>query len=991
MYNALAQTDQLDAASSASDDASDRSPVLESPAFAPLTLDFDNFGGSAHRDAASTAPESLLQTATTAIMGPTAASYELVEADEYAVPVEKAKTPEKKPETENKPEEPVMQTPRSRRNSTPLRHPTPDLQSIQGAYVGNVERLEKSAERMSMEVEAERVLDTLNRMSLPRSRAASGASIANSKASPGSPSASIAAGIAGPMATSGYGSLSRQSSLNRPRLRSGSSASRLAHIIEPENESAAEMAPTTIPPPPEQHRLEHPLQHEQQLQNEQQQQQVQYGQQHAQQYEQYEHHEQHEHQHEERPDSAASGDTYQQSTNLFKDFDGVHYTPHIREVPPSRGVSLSKPPLAAEAAHYNNPPPGQDIVYYPAPVPMMLNLPQRLSRKPAMSEQEKRRTQLINSISPDARKSAAWITDGEQSSNAGDRMSKRLSNLPPQLRASAFFDAPKTQIDVRIQGESAVATLDSILDAAAHAPVSAFTDHPIVGHLGADVYKQKRPKNKINKKRALVKSDGTMTDRTVSSTTKAGSHVRSPSDGQMLDNVDESTSLRSNFDEHATHEYSRTPSPLREAGEHEEGEEEEEDDEEDSDDEKEDDEPIFGPPTTLLAELQMRKHEQKMRTRTAATAFPNGMHSTLLELDSVAQRQRDKRDKGRVTLAWEGNQGTAQDEADDDDVPLGVLFPEQSRLHDENRPLGLMEKLVLEESEPLSRRRARIRGEPLNTARAGTPRNLVPRDPSPDKRASAAYTLDIPGLTSNMNGNEESGDEEETLAQRKSRLKAREGGSDFDDLISKFGDLDNADKEKAKGVPETSTLTSAAAAQPAEPEEETLGQRRKRLQAEARLHTGSASATSLPFHARKSMANVLQAHPARPGLASAHSELDVRYRTPAAMASTHSLLNLPPTRASMLASTSSPLAMAGSRLSGTPMLPYSHGPPPGTAPATLNGSGMLGSSTGAGGFGYPTNGFVYNPASMYPAGGQQEMIDPRQRDMIDRWRLSVRQ
>ncbi|DAA74054.1 TPA_exp: Uncharacterized protein A8136_3836 [Trichophyton benhamiae CBS 112371] len=981
MYNALAQTDRLDAASSASDDASDRSPALGSPVFAPLALDFDNFGGSEHRDAASTAPDSLLQTATTAIMRQKAASYELVEADEYAVP---EKAPERMPETENKPEEPVMQTPRSRRNSTPLRHPTPDLQSIQGAYIGNVERLEKSAERMSMEVEAERVLETLNRMSMPRSRATSGASIANSRASPGSPGASAAAATS--ISASGYGSLSRQSSLNRPRLRSGSSASRLAHIIEPENEGAAEMAPPTIPPPPE-HRLEQqPLQYGQQ-------QEQQYGQQNEQQYGQYEQ----QNEQGERPESAGSGDTYQQSTNLFKDFDGVHFTPHIREVPRSRGVSLSKPPLAAEAEHYNNPPPGQDVVYYPAPVPMMLNLPQRLSRKPPMSEQEKRRTQLINSISPEARKSAAWITDAEQGSNVGDRMSKRLSNLPPQLRASAFFDAPKTQIDVRIQGESAVDTLESILDAAAHAPVSAFTDHPIVGHLGADVYKQKRAKNKINKKRRSAKPDGTMTtDRSVSSTTKPGSHIRTPSDGQMLDNVDESTSLRSNFDEHASHGYSRTPSPLREAGAHEEDdeeEEEEEDEEEEDDDEGKNDEPIFGPPTTLLAELQMRKHQQKMRTRTAATAFPNGMHSTLLELDSVAQRQREKRDKGRVTLAWEGHQGTGQDELDDDDVPLGVLFPEQSRLQDENRPLGLMEKLVLEESEPLSRRRARIRGEPLNTARAATPRNLAARDPSPNKRASTAYTLDIPGLTdNNVTGNEESGDEEETLAQRKNRLKARDSRSDFDDLISKFGDLDGAaDKDKTKDAPATSASAAAAAQAAAEPEEETLGQRRKRLQAEAKLQSASASATSSPFQARRTMANVLQAHPARPGLVTAHSELDMRYRTPAAMASTHSLLNLPPTRASMLTSTTAPFSMAGHRLSGAPMLPYSHGPPPGTAPAMLNGSGMLGSSTGAGGFGYPTNGFVYNPASMHPVGGQQEMIDPRQRDMIDRWRLSVRQ
>ena len=39
---------------------------------------------------------------------------------------------------------------RSREGSIPMRHPTPDLQSLQGAYVSNVERLEQSAERLSL-------------------------------------------------------------------------------------------------------------------------------------------------------------------------------------------------------------------------------------------------------------------------------------------------------------------------------------------------------------------------------------------------------------------------------------------------------------------------------------------------------------------------------------------------------------------------------------------------------------------------------------------------------------------------------------------------------------------------------------------------------------------------------------------------------------------------------------------------------------------------
>jgi hypothetical protein len=43
------------------------------------------------------------------------------------------------------------------------------------------------------------------------------------------------------------------------------------------------------------------------------------------------------------------------------------------------------------------------------------------------------------------------------------RMSNNLQNLPPQLRASVFFDPTPVAHDVEVKSESAVATLDSIL------------------------------------------------------------------------------------------------------------------------------------------------------------------------------------------------------------------------------------------------------------------------------------------------------------------------------------------------------------------------------------------------------------------------------------------------------------------------------------------------------------------------------------------------
>ncbi|KAK5039094.1 hypothetical protein LTR16_011858, partial [Cryomyces antarcticus] len=104
------------------------------------------------------------------------------------------------------------------------------------------------------------------------------------------------------------------------------------------------------------------------------------------------------------------------------------------------------------------------------------------------------------------------------------------------------------------------------------------------------------------------------------------------------------------------------------------------------------------------------------------------------------------------------------------------------------------------------------------------------RGPSPSKGLHLAGQPDLPDAA-----NEDEEDEEETLAQRIRRLKNKEalssaisdvagtGGAAFsDDVLSQFGGLNVDDKE---GVP------TVAGAADEEPEEETLGQRRKRLQA----------------------------------------------------------------------------------------------------------------------------------------------------------------
>ncbi|TKA77493.1 hypothetical protein B0A55_05364 [Friedmanniomyces simplex] len=219
-----------------------------------------------------------------------------------------------------------------------------------------------------------------------------------------------------------------------------------------------------------------------------------------------------------------STDTYQEAQMAFKDFDGVHFSPNteeyveldqdgneIRRVSArnsSGGLSIPAASLLraprARPISYAEPPPTEGMVYYPAPVPRMLNLPKRLSQLPAAKVQAKRRTQVLSQVPPEAMQGAPWIPqmdfgeEGSKPSNhsrgiseshpeqprpyLNERMSTaNLQSLPPQLRASVFFDRQSVPHDVEVKNKSAVATLDSILAASATAPVSAFTDHPFAG------------------------------------------------------------------------------------------------------------------------------------------------------------------------------------------------------------------------------------------------------------------------------------------------------------------------------------------------------------------------------------------------------------------------------------------------------------------------------------------------------------------------------
>ncbi|KAK2755971.1 hypothetical protein FQN54_005768 [Arachnomyces sp. PD_36] len=951
-----------------SDDTSGSSPPQNDQSFRPISMNFSNLGGSNFMGTAETTSSRPTSSRVGSIIQSLAPSlktdYSVVENDDYS-PVKEQKA------GRSESPEPTLHSPTAD-NPIPLRHPVPDLQSLQGAYVGNVERLEMSAERLSMKSD---IGEELRKMKLEQRQVEQQESTAEEGVANRRSSASLSNSIvdvntaarSGGYSPAGYvssrGSIGSNSSAQQggvTRGRGASVASRLERVPEPEEEAQDNMRHRDIP----EASIQPPVGPASQSQS---QNMLEPGQDHLA---------------IERPTTAGSTDTYRQAAGLFGDFDGVHFSPGSREPQHSRRISLNKPPLAGGSQAYREPPPGEDMVYYPAPVPMMLNLPQRLSKQPPVSEREKRRTKVISSVPAEARKSAAWL-QGEQGSSEDVRRSARMSTLPPQLRASVFFEQTPAQLDVEVTHDSAVSTLDNILDASAKAPVSAFTDHPIVGHVGAEVYgkaKIKKPakvatppveKEKEKRKRLSKPMDPRH------SRLFFGNH--SSSDIGKSDSGSKATPPRlshegTSMDEHDHAHHDDTVDSYRTGSyrdhddryegerdddyDSEETSDSEEDEDDDEEEEEEEEEVYVGQPTTLLAELHLRKQEHKQRTKAAAVAYPNGMHSTLLQLDAVRQIQHNTRRHRHVTLAWEAPENPDQSnggEEDDEDVPLGVLFPDNKKVVEETRPLGLMEKREMEENEPLSKRRARLRGEP--------PPSRARPEPA---RQSVAHTLDMP-----LGDEEVSEDEEETLAQRVRRLKGEEKrksifGDDFaSEIMSQLGGKLGDTPTESKPPPEPEP----------EPEEETLGQRRKRLQAEARAAGGGDNPAST-VKARRSMADILQAHPAS-GVRGSQFPHNQRLNS-----------LQPGNRLSTVVPTYPMTAPSEGPFQAQPAAYPSFGP-------TAYGNGMnyvapMYNQASMNGFGYGTGHYVQESmmrAQQFP----EETIDPKQRDMIDRWRQSVRQ
>lgn len=665
--------------------------------------------------------------------------------------------------------------------------------------------------------------------------------------------------------------------------------------------------------------------------------------------------------------------------NVFADFDGMHCDPdtvaehfpyHPEEAPNSQpgqaqnqNQARPRPPAArpARPQSYFDPATGQNMLYYPAHVPAMLNLPPKLGKgiKAAEAARNIRRSQLLSQMPKKARESRVWLPDpledagslnlspmpfsgdattptSQQSSfhgqgheetlaalerpgsgpasndnsyveglgspnlrrpprlgNSDARNSRMsLSELPPQLRASVFFDMPNASVPkIEVKNGSAMDTLDSILDAAASAPVNAFTDHAIAGHLGNEVYGNKKKNRQSQLTLAVDAGEGKTRRLSKSASTLALPEAeKRKSVWSLLPGLGKSKSsvnLLSTQEADARSKLSASVHDDDSASDVDEHSALAPDNESDSDEEQE----FYGQPTTLLAELQMRKQQQKKRTVNPLHQG-NALHSTLLELDAVAQYEAKTRQKKKVNLAWAAESPEVESE-DDDDVPLGLLAARKQlgpnvsdydmafAAQELNRPLGLMEKRELDDNEPLSRRRDRLQGKPVPVSMYLQPSGNATRlsvMPGSNSRSTSPLRMvraTSPGTSATSPNPEEEEVPEETLGERMRRLRNKEDGDNplprarrvsgafSTELLSELG-IGKKEEDTQKGKENETPVVE---------EEETLGQRRRRLQAEREArekemgaHAAQDDGQQGTVPRRLNMADVLAANPlAAPG------------------------------------------------------------------------------------------------------------------------------
>lgn len=687
-----------------------------------------------------------------------------------------------------------------------------------------------------------------------------------------------------------------------------------------------------------------------------------------------------------RSTSTASKNTLQRAGSIFKDFDGAYRSASLTSNDSSvtsdfvdeleRGLGLSSPlvskqPPPAEPResrtqfdrsetgysdsipprHSDSPrlsqvkqAPEDGMVYYPAPVPRVLNLPKKLSKRPAANSQQQQQQDQTQrqSLFFDVRKSAMYgygpphaqshanrigtpesmsgrasvagsdrasnnsspernSTTGRLSPPKNHRQSMMTTNrkaLPAHLRASVFFEGGlpghnSVLHEVEVKAQSAVLTLENMLDKSARAPIAGRRSPRGIrtGNSSQTGTRNSSPDKSQQKSKVnylpLGKWNGDKTAESITPDPAPIDDIAGPHSRNDTTLAPWASNVLTSFDHFSIIEEDETESPLMPSSTS---------------------PPQLTPspqpaPHTLLAELATRKAAQKSRNRTAADAFPHGtMNATLLELDAVSQLEAENRVKRRTVLAWEkedvaglakvGSDGQDGDCAGDDvgggdaakddndeDTPLALLpvpppkspkrklinfrtgFPTSGGgANGASTTETLLTRQAREESEPLSIRKSRLFGTSsklLNNTKVNTNTNT--------RAVSAAPSLAGIQLSSDKENENDADTDNETLAQRTKRLKELKqlsnylangksslkrgntvravsaytqgsAGEGMDDLAEEDEDKGGFADEVLRdaGVVDDSVAQSGNAREEEEEEEveESLGQRRARLQAE---------------------------------------------------------------------------------------------------------------------------------------------------------------
>ncbi|EWC44079.1 hypothetical protein DRE_07214 [Drechslerella stenobrocha 248] len=393
----------------------------------------------------------------------------------------------------------------------------------------------------------------------------------------------------------------------------------------------------------------------------------------------------------------------------FDGFDGVHFArnPRLSEVPPRAGVEMpvSNPPKEQPILDADR---GGELVYYPAPVPVMLNLPPKLSN-----------------------------TRGQNQSKASQVEAPRAmrESLTP-LRRSLGLKASHSKADVS-------SMFDNILDATVASPVLSVVSHSVTSIKGPINSGHGRSASKFSMAPPRIGDQPTaphpLGQTLAAPETGDGAQPHAAANVQTLPIVESSAIERESavlghdgVVDAATDSRSRASYyPHSSYSDKEDGVEGEE--RESQGGEEEDDAQFV--PATLLAELESRKNQQRARTNKFAIAGDAQQAPTLLERDALAEVKHQARKRGPVNLAWQADQNAVEEE--EDDVPLGLLFANKlsTRPNEVLRTPGLLAMREAEDNEPLRRRQERLK----HTVDTAAP------DPA---------------------------DEKETLGQRRNRLQA---------------------------------------------------------------------------------------------------------------------------------------------------------------------------------------------------------------------------